>query len=275
MLRIAIDERATFARDLTQIEREQVPFAARQAANSVAFAIKAAWETKAAEVFDRPTNWTLRAFYVKKASAADPAATVFVKDTAPGGGTPPANYLLPQAQGGDRAAKGLERGLQRAGVLSGGARAVVARGAPLDAFGNIQRGLVQQILSQAQGQFDQYANETERSKARNARRGTRKAALRDKNRRFFVVRGLGKSGYTVNARGESVRTGLPPGVYQRIRTGFGGAVRGIFMFVRRAHYRKRFDVYAYAEQQWRTLMPFYFERELAKAVQTARIRGRA
>ena len=68
---------------------------------------------------------------------------------------------------------------------------------------------------------------------------------------------------------------LRPGIYERIETAFGSAVRSVLLFTKRATYRPRYDIFRLAQRQWDTLMPFHFSRELQKALQTSMHRGRA
>jgi hypothetical protein len=64
-----------------------------------------------------------------------------------------------------------------------------------------------------------------------------------------------------------------PGVYQRIRSGFGSAIASILVFVRRASYTPRYRIFDMAERLYRRQFAFQFERELEKAVQNSKFRG--
>ncbi|HWH75553.1 MAG TPA: hypothetical protein VNV16_14945 [Methylibium sp.] len=274
-LRISLDGLPQLQRRFTDLEQRQLPFATVQALNAVAYEAHVAWGREALRVFDRPVPLTRKAIRWQKATRQKPEARIYVLDHV-GKGTAPADYLRPQVEGGERKAKGLERGLQRAGLLVGNERAILGKSAPVDAFGNIKGGVVQQILSQVGGQFDMLANETPRSKKRNAGRGTLKSQLRGKNRRFFVVRGSGRTGFTVNKDGSSTQSALRPGVYQRIDSVFGSAVRSVFIFSRKATYKpRRFDIFGLARQEVARRLPAAFERELARAVANTKFRGGA
>ena len=63
-------------------------------------------------------------------------------------------------------------------------------------------------------------------------------------------------------------------MYQRISTGFGSALRSVLHFVRSVSYTPRYRIYDLAERLYAREFPFHFERELAKAVQTSKFRGR-
>ena len=65
------------------------------------------------------------------------------------------------------------------------------------------------------------------------------------------------------------------GIYERIGGKRNSRLRSIFIFVRSASYRKRYDIFGLAQKIYTRRFPFYFERELAKAVETSKFRGRA
>lgn len=281
LLKIDVDPGNLAQRQFTDLEKTQLPFALQQTVNRVAQDIQDTLKRTMAGVFDNPTRATLNAVFVKRArytrgsngQRENEAAIVLIKDQA-GKGTPPAKYLLPQVFGGTRVDKGLDSALRRAGLLAPGEQAVPAAGAPLDGYGNIKRGIVQQVLSQLQANRESgsQSNETAASRARNARRGVRKPKRAELNRRYFAVRGAGGKGYTVMRDGSSLTSHLRPGVYMR-----KGKYRltSIFAFVRRPSYRKRFDIFSLAGKVYSRRFDFYFERELAKAIETSKIRGRA
>ena len=266
-LRIEVDADGMLARQFTELERSQLPFAAMQASNAVAFELRNTWKTTAQRVFDRPTPFTTNAILYRKATKAQPFAEVFIRDEA-AKGTPPAKYLLPQVEGGSRRPKGMEALLRSSGGggqawLPAGMFAVPGKGADLDGYGNVPSRVVRQIISQlgAGREAGYVSNESERSRTRRKRRG---------GSDYFVLR--------------RKRGNLLPGIYRRREMAAGDAARraigarsridSIFIFVRKPVYRKRFDIFGLAQRQWNKLMPFFFNRELAKAVQSATLRGR-
>src|SRR5690606_18049531 len=115
----AIDEQNLFGRTLTELERDQLPFAAMRAANETGFAVRQRWAEIMPRVFDRPTPMTQRAVMVRKATKQRPHAEVFIRDEAVNG-TPPAKYLLAQVEGGARRSKRVEQRLTYAGFLPKG-----------------------------------------------------------------------------------------------------------------------------------------------------------
>ncbi|MGS0648017.1 hypothetical protein ACU81Q_10335 [Komagataeibacter melomenusus] len=117
------------------------------------------------EVFDNPSRFTLGGFYVKKATPSDLSAWVGTIDFAPKG-NPAIRYLGPQIWGGPRDMKRSEKALS---AISGGQFWVPGPGAPLDAYGNIQRGELVRIISRLGLMLDASANLTDRTARRLAR----------------------------------------------------------------------------------------------------------
>lgn len=252
LVRIAVDADNMLARQFTEIERQNLPFAVMQACNATAFEIRQVWARNASRVFDRPVPMTTKAAQYRKATRAKLFAEVYLRDEAVGG-TPPAKYLLPQVEGGQRRKKGFEILLQQRGVMPPGMFAIAGEGAKLDRYGNVSAGQVSKILSQLGARQDSLQNQTEASVKR---RGRRK-----RGGEFFAL--------------QRPHGRLRPGIYERIGFAFGSALRGIFIFTRAANYRPRYNIFALAQRQWDTLMPYFFNRELAKALQSSRHRGRS
>lgn len=258
LIKIDVDADNVLARQFTALERTQLPFAVMQAVNATAFEIRETWKRTAQRVFDRPTPLTMNAILYRKATKQQLYATVFIRDEAHKG-TPPAKYLQPQVEGGQRRLKGMERLLQGANLMPQNRYAVPGKGAPLDAYGNVKAGTVRKILSQSRAGLEAgyVSNETDAGRQRRLRRQKKRGG----GGSYFVL--------------QKQRGKLMPGIYERHTTGFGSAVKSIFVFVTTPTYTARYDIYGLAQRQWNTLMPFYFNRELAKAMQTASVRGKA
>jgi hypothetical protein len=263
MMRVDVDPGNVVHRAFSELERRNLPFAVRQAVNATGEAVKERWREVMPRIFDRPTRLTLNAIVLHKAHSSRPYAEIYVRNEAHKG-TPPAKYLQAQVEGGTRRLKSVEKRLQASGHMPAGMYAVPGKGAKLDAHGNIPGSQVQQVLSQLGARFDPLQNETEKSRGRRQRRQARKG---ERAGDYFAVgsrlRGKGK------ARGH-----LPLGVYQRIGTGFGGALRSVLHFVRSVAYRPRYRIFDLARRIYDREFPFHFERELAKAVQSSKFRGR-
>lgn len=212
--------------------RQQVPKATQRTVNYLANRVKDAEIKEMKRAFDRPTRWTLNSTRVQYASQriGRTHALVWLKDEA-AKGIPATKYLTPQIHGGRRRAKRFERALWNAGVLPRGWLAVPGQGARMDAFGNMSRGQIVEILSwfRAFGEQGFRANATEEGRRRKAR-GTR----RRRGTAYFAIR-------------PGQQSHLHPGVYQRIATGFGWAIKPVLIFVRSASYGRRYHFFEVAD----------------------------
>lgn len=193
-------------------------------------------------VLDRPTPYTLRALKYVAATASRPVAAVgfdvagitdergsVIRYAELGvGETPASAYMQFQINGGSRAHKRFERGLQAAGALPAGWYATPGQGARLDAYGNMSRGQIIQILSQLGITLLAGSNRNASGEARK-----RIAAQRKAGGHFFVVK--------PGQRGK-----LKPGIYQREY--FGRNITPVVAFVRAATYRRRLDFYGIAQR---------------------------
>ncbi|WP_115530647.1 hypothetical protein [Xanthomonas campestris] len=267
-IRIAVDADNLLGRQFSALEREQLPYAVMQACNATAYEIREVWKRTAPRVFDRPAPLTINAAMYRKATRDRLFAEIFLRDEA-FKGTPPAKYLRTEVEGGQRRKKGFEVLLQQKGLMPAGTFAVAGRGAKLDAYGNVPGSTITTILSQLRAQRDAYqwvSKESrkrltsERSRAEylgKTRQGTTAVMRRTVRRggRYFEIK---------RQRGK-----LAPGIYERIGTGFGGAVRSVFVFTARASYTQRYDIFGLAQRTWDKLMPFYFNSELDKALRSA------
>lgn len=253
-IRVDVDAQNAFGRTLTALERAQVPFATVQAINQTAFAVRQRWAEIMPRIFDRPTALTLKAVLYRKASKAKPEAEIFIRDEA-FKGTAPAKYLQAQVFGGVRAPKGLERDLQRRGVLAAGGFVVPGQGAQLDAHGNLPRSQINAIKSQL-GSFGEQGYTANESEASRGRRTKRLAKQGKRGGNYFAVR-------------SGTASRLPAGVYERLATGFGRAVRSVLAFVRAPRYRPRYDIFGMAQKVFDRRFPEIFRAELDKAVGSA------
>lgn len=202
--------------------------------------------------FDRPTNYTLNATFLKVANRDNLEARVWLKDNPSGKGTPADQYLAPDIFGGDRRQKGMEKALQAARLMPAGWVAVPAGGAALDGNGNVKRSQIVQILSQLRAQlgsgFESRASGSARSNRTIARQGVKYFALPRPSR------------------------GLAAGVYMRRKVGTGSVIRPVFLFVARAGYRPIFKFFEVGEKAARSAFPGHFDREIARAIDAARLR---
>lgn len=88
-----------FARRLTSVGREQMPFAMAQAINGSTDIAKKDVARHFKQRLDQPRSFTLRGLRVRRASKARPVATLFVLPIQ-------SRYLAPQEEGGQRRPRG-------------------------------------------------------------------------------------------------------------------------------------------------------------------------
>jgi hypothetical protein len=156
------------------------------------------------------------------ATKRKPVARVWFKDKAVKS-TPANSYLQPQVFGGARNAKRMEKSLQHSGHLKPGQYLVPAQGAKLDAYGNMRRSQVVQILSALRA----FSNVGFTSNATGQRRSQR---TQQRNAYFFGDVG-----------GEL-------GIWQRVRSAFGNGARPVMLVTDGSpKYRIRFPFFAVAE----------------------------
>jgi hypothetical protein len=265
MIDIKVTGLQDLQRDLKDFSERRLRAAAATALTRTAVQMRRELSQQVAQVFDRPTPYTLRQLrYVgataQRLSAAvgfnvaaitDERGTVIrYADLGPGE-TPAGRYLTPNIDGGTRRAKRVEEALRAIGALPQGWFAVPAQGARLDAFGNMTRGQIQQILSQLRVQL---LSGTNRTMSFNARQQI--AAQRKAGGRFFVM---------------PVGSKTQPGVYQRELTGRN--ITPVMIFVRSATYRRRWDFNREARQIADRELPRQMDRAIADSLQRLRARG--
>ncbi|QJD58188.1 hypothetical protein HG264_04275 [Pseudomonas sp. gcc21] len=170
---------------------------------------------QAQSVFDRPTPFTLNAFRITYAKPSNPEAAVWVKDEKSGssGGQAPEDWFAPQVYGGPREVKASERWLRQAGILPGGKFIAPGKGARLDAYGNISRGHMMQILSGLRAM--------DRAGSDHNATGSRQSSKKGHGQAFFVL-----------SRGDA-----PIGIGERR----GSSMQVVLLFVSEPDYAARFD----------------------------------
>lgn len=250
-------------------------------------AVRAEQVREMRDVFDRPTPFTLNAVYVRGSQASTLQAEVGIKNDGPRAA---AKWLRWNIFGGSRTLKAFERALVAGGAMRPTDRAVPARFAKLDGFGNIPGSVIVQILSQLR--IDTTVGSTrslpritasERAAVRNAelvklRKAfgpvnvpARKSAL-GKARRINSAYKRAGGQYVAfpNGRGK-----LVPGVYQIRQFAFGRSdPKPVMIFVPRARYEaERFDFFFVAQQALSKALPQQLDQAVAETV--ALLRSRA
>ncbi len=263
---VKIEGLDALTRTLKSAER-QVRFATSDSLNDVAFSVMRQGRDKMREIFDRPTPWTMRSWYVRKrATRDDLVVSVGLSDYLGGGRIGlggPDKKLHHHFFGGSRSRKGLEMYLQSRGLMKPGEFLVPGAGARIDSYGNVSRGQIAQIMSQLKLGNDpsSWSSGSARSRRSVARAG-----------RIFWSFGAsgGVTGYTVkNGEPVAIRSGttrLPRGIW----VAKGGGVKAIFIVVHRAHYRKLFDLDEFGARIVRREFEPAFAKRWARAMETAR-----
>lgn len=206
-------------------------------------AVAESWRQQLASRFDRPTPATTRAVVTTMATARKLEAEVRIRDQ--GSGTPPVAWLAPEEFGGGRLVKKFERALQAQGSMPAGSHAVPGPAAKLDAYGNVSRSQIVQVIAQLGAQFSPgYARVISPSA------GKRAAKALATGRAYIAI---------TDRRGR-----LSPGVYERN----GRRLSAVFYFVSGAQYRKRTDLIDTAKRE----APALLDREIGRAIQESAAR---
>lgn len=259
MWRLEYDDKALI-KNLSDLEKKQLPFATMLALNDAMFSVVAAWKEAIPQVFDRPTPFTMNAVLYRKATKDKLYADVYLRDEMRDG-TPPARYLNREATGGAREEKPLEHLMRQAGILGADEFVVPARGFPLDQFGNVPGAVARTILSDLQATRDTADRSTAASRGKRARR-------KDINKRAVYFESSPKL-----SASQGKRQNLPRAIFQRTATGFGSSVRMAFIIVKGPpRYRQRFDARKFAQQAFSQAFPVAFQKRLRSAVASAKVR---
>jgi hypothetical protein len=259
MIKIEVTGIDALRDQLRQFSERRFNATVATALTRTAVQVRAAVQSEAQRVFDRPTPYTIRQLRYVPATADRPVAAVGFnvaaiqdvfgrvlryQDLGPGS-TPAGKYLQAQIEGGPRKHKRLEVALQAAGALPSGYMVTPGQGARMDAYGNVSRGQIIQVLSQLRLQL---VAGTNRSMSADARRQI--AAQRKAGGRFFVAPVGGK---------------LQPGIYQREL--IGRNITPVFIFVKSASYRKRYDFYGVAQRTADAVLGKEMQRAVSESMQ--------
>lgn len=230
---------------------KQIPYATSLAINAVAKAVEEEQRKTIGAKFDRPKAQTVKATYMLRSSKTNLTATVGLKDR--GRGVPAAEYLAPNIGKSGRVPRNPKRSefmLRAAGILPSGLYTVPGKEARLDAYGNMSRGQIVQILSY----FRTFGNTALNTKRMNATDKYR-AKQAKQRRQYFVV--------PVADR----KLKLHPGIWQETpdRT-----LAPILMFVSRPVYNAVYDFYGVGKKVVDRRFDEEFRRAWRIASSTAR-----
>lgn len=249
MLKIDVTGLNRLRDELRGFSERRLQAAAATALTRTARKIASEWQRELESSFDRPTRATTSSVQVKMATAAAPVAEVSIKAQA--GKASPAEWLSPHERGGARSIKKFEQALQAQGAMRRGTYAVPGPAAKLDAYGNVSRGQLVQVIAQLGASFSPgYARVISPSAARRA------AKAKAKGRAYiaFPVR----------------EGGRPAGVYERTRD---GKLAAVFWFVTRAQYGKRLSLVDKAKSQAPAILAEEMERALTDSAGRLAARG--
>ena len=233
---------------------KQVRFATMRTLNAAAYEAAQATSKEMARVFDKPTSWVLRSVRYVKARKDKLESSVDFDFWGNKQGVTVAHVLKAEIYGGQRKLKRHEIALQRIGILPPGQFIVPGDAAQMDAYGNMNPGQINQIMSWFQAFGEQGYRANMRDGGKRLARGNKKTGQR--GFAYFVLH---------KPHGK-----LLPGVYQRYDFGgYGSAVKPVMIFVRFAKYRQRLDFYGLAERTARSAFNAKFHEYLNEAIRTA------
>jgi hypothetical protein len=184
--------------------------------------VEGEWLGEIFSEIDRPTSFTMRSVVVKTAKASALESSVFISDRSKGPDAPaPVDWMAPHEYSGGRYVKKFERALMAMGAMGPGLKAVPARHAVLDQFGNVSRGQITQVIAQLGTDFSPGYQRTI------SKVTSKRIANAIKHGRKYIA-------FPVTRKGNKA------GVYE-LSVGSDGkrALRPVFYFVSRVQYRKR------------------------------------
>ena len=232
---------ATLKLELAGLGRK-VAVATKAALNDAAYLGSKKTAEEVAKVFDRPTPWVKGSVRYKKASADKLEASIDFDRWGNKTGVSVDMVLAAQIAGGKRKLKRHEVALQRMGILPAGMAIVPGAAAQMDQYGNMSSAQIRQILS--------WFNAAEMTSGYTANMSAKRRAALGKGNAKKGVRGFeyfyvapGSKREWKRANGKTASHKMQPGIYQRIHTGFGSAIRPVMIFVKVPAYAKRLPFY--------------------------------
>lgn len=234
----------------------KVEIAAQRALMKTANLVKDAEKTEMERVFDRPTRWTLGALRVKATNKLEVQVGVIDPE---GAYKRAASYLGTQVGGGQRRMKAMEKSLQSRGLMPSGWFIVTGEGAKMDAYNNISVGQIRQILSWFDA-AENWAGSTQNmgfAGREKRRKGTRKSYGFE----YFVVAPGVRRSYQLK-NGKSGTHLMQPGIYMRLMTGFGSAIKPILIYVKASQYKPRFNFERVAVETANAVMQVEFDKAI-------------
>jgi len=249
---------------LTWLQKEQIPQATAWAINACLAKVKPAVQAEMRAVFDKPTPYTLNSYVVMKGAkkrslfgivgfktqrifneAGKFTGSFTTADEEKSNPRLASTYLQPQMRGGIRPAKGLEKLLRERHLIGPNEFVVPSKFMRLDQYGNVPRGIIQQILANLHAYRDPLQRTTKKTITQ--RNQKKKTAF------YFTRKGV---------RGQRMTA-----IWQRFSTR-GHAVPAFIVVSGAPKYRKRFDPNFLAERVVHQNFPMEFDAAMIKALAT-------
>ena len=211
-------------------------------------------------VFDRPAPLTMKSMFTTRATERKLESAVLLKNRPIGGKNrmSMAEIIGHQFTGGTRKHKALEKLLTSYNFMKSGEFVVPGAAAKLDRYGNMNKGQIQQIISQLKIRrlgFDQAATESKRSKRNQMKAGSIFWSYgKDGGRVPLVDKELG---ITYGWKGGNASR-LPKGAWVRA----GRSVKPLLIVVSSTSYRQRIDLEKIASPVIAKQLNIYFAQEM-------------
>lgn len=279
MISIKVDTRA--AMSSLQSKSKQIPYAISKGVNDIGSGLQKFITSKLSDpsIIDKPTKYTLGAFFMKPGTKQSPTAMVGLKDV-PKHST---HYLEPMIKGGTRHKKGNEVAFGNRWLAPGKAAKELGL---IDTFGNFKRSTIQQLLSYfsvADRSSGYSANSTNATRAKLAKikrtywdsktgkmkTVTKRQLMKDPTRGYKTIGGKVYFISMGKGSGQLGKQHLAAGIWQK--TGVHGVdVKPVLMQVKAPTYRKQFDFYGLSQQWVDKHAPAIMVAAVEHALKTAR-----
>lgn len=241
----------TVRAQLRGLSDKKIKVAAVAAINSAAYKAAEATKAEMQRVFERPTPWVLGGVRYNKATKDTLEAKIDFDKWGNKTNVTVEKVLQAEIMSGQRRHKRHEIALQRVGILPPGMAIVPGGAAEIDQYGNMKGSQIVQIIAwfRAAGEQGYKSNMNDKGRARLGRDNKKTGAYGFQY--FAIQKATGK---------------LMPGIYKRIKTGFGSAIKPVMVFVRMPSYKRRLDFYGVAEraalEEFQRFYPRYLEQLL-------------
>jgi hypothetical protein len=237
-------------RELDGFSERRLRAAMATALTRTAKAVQGGWSEELRQKVDRPTVLTTRAPVIEMATAQTLVAVVSMREQV-SNGQPPSQYLQPLEYGGGREHKKFEKALIAQGSMPAGAYALPTDNAKRDAYGNVTRGQLVQILVQLAG-----------------------GSVRDGYRRVISTSAVKRAQSAIKAGREYVavlkQTGkLDPGIYARV----GNELQMVFSYERSTFYKRQLSLGDRARRTATQVFAVEMQRAIKESAARLKARG--